>query len=518
MDEKDIRYLGSLDTEHYTATDDEIARTYRLMLEMEKDHQDRASACGRSKISHKWKSIWKYAVPLAAAFVIGLIVLAVPGLMNNWLIPATNPSENLNLTSLTNPAGTSRPAETANSVAPTVAPSEPLDGVFCKVLLSINPSVEFQLDQDGLVIAVVGLNDDGKALINGIDFTGLSLENAAIIVVNRLIAENYINAAVVEDNIFLSVSGESGQVDVLSVMSSVIQSAAAQYALKLDTVKTEENQLKIVLAAAPDEPGENELPPADVDDLPVSLVLEFDLTGKKAPYSEVNDVFLTLEDGVRYPSSAILPQYDLAGGSVGFTTLWGLQTLIEKGYISDQIGDRRILFSLPGYDDRSLKDTLELTSLILQEADLALTVEQTGPGELSIVPSGLPLPARTAKYTMSEILDVMFVKDRAAVTDRQMRILTMAFSESEREAHLKARYWAVIPNLIGLAEAEAVRLCEQAGFLPEVIRGYNPDYTALDIGKVTYQDCNAGGTWEVGSRFLIFVQAEESEPTALGIQ
>jgi hypothetical protein len=149
--------------------------------------------------------------------------------------------------------------------------------------LSINPSVEFQIGGDGMTVAVVGTNDDGTALIEGIDFAGLSFENAAIVVVNRLIEENYITASTVQDNIMLSVSGGSQQKNMLEVMSSVIQSAASQYGLSLDTVKTDENQLEIILAGQPAEPAEGELPAVGENELPVSLAVEYNLTGFSHP-------------------------------------------------------------------------------------------------------------------------------------------------------------------------------------------------------------------------------------------
>ena len=106
---------------------------------------------------------------------------------------------------------------------------------------------------------VVGLNEDGAALIEGIDFAGLSLENATIVVVDRLIEQGYINASMVDD-VFISVTG-STQPDTLAMMSTIIKTAASQYELVVDTAQTGENELQVVMGDV-DEPGSTPEPTA----------------------------------------------------------------------------------------------------------------------------------------------------------------------------------------------------------------------------------------------------------------
>jgi hypothetical protein len=88
MDEKDIKYLSSLDTDQYTATEEEITRTYSLMLELEKsDHQEKPIVNLGNRASRSRKTnYWKYAVSLSAAALIILAILVVPGLFNNHLV------------------------------------------------------------------------------------------------------------------------------------------------------------------------------------------------------------------------------------------------------------------------------------------------------------------------------------------------------------------------------------------------------------------------------------------------
>lgn len=380
---------------------------------------------------------------------------------------------------------------------------EPADTVFCRVILSMNPSVEFGLDEDGLVLDVAGLNEDGAALIAGIDFAGLSLENATIVVVNRLIAENYISASLVHNDILLSVSGASVQPDTLDIMSAIIRSAASQYALSVDAVPTGENELQIVLAGDAD-PAGAKLPPADAADLSTVLRLVYIFDSQ----TSVGNIDIYPEGGEKLPNFV-----DFAGMTVGRATFWAVNVLIEKGYITDKADNARVVFDLPGYGDAPLLKLKELIALMMREAGLSLDAVQTGPGQLSLVPSDTAAPQRAAKYTLLEIYDATVHKSEADITKLQMEVLSMVFTPQEIAFLLTPRYWAVIPNLIGLTEAEAIGLCEQAGLAPVIVKEYGTGLSAEYVGKVIAQDSNAGGTWEVGTRFLVFVMTDEPEPT-----
>jgi hypothetical protein len=517
MDEKMIQYLSSLNTDNYTATDEEISRTYKSMLELEKSETEDKHIIQKRNIDTRCNKarIWKYAVPLSASVIFILAVLAISGLLNNGTLQTTNTQETGNPTTF---ASTTHPGTTPNSTT-TANTTTSMNTIVCRVQLSLNPSVEFQLAENLSVINVVGLNDDGTALIEGIDFYGLSFENATIIVVNRLISENYINASTIEDNIYLSVSGETGHKDVLAVMTNVLRIVAWRYDLSLDTVKTDDNQVKIVVAnnAVETSASESTTEPSttNTDKIPSTLhKLELTLTGKKYPYSEVDSVFITFEDGVEHMFSDIFTSYDLAGDTIGFTTFWSLHVLIEQGYFSD-ISDNRILFSLPGCDDTRLAKVVTLANLMFNEAGLALDVERTGAGKLTIKQSDLPAPERTAKYTMSEIMDYTYIKTRADVTDEQVQILVMAFGDMRVEEILAPRYWAIIPNLIGLTEEEAIKLCKLAGLVPVAHRVYRPEETSVEVGRVYHQDSTPGGTWEVGTNFLFFVKTDQPEPSGI---
>ena len=151
---------------------------------------------------------------------------------------------------------TAVPASPTVAASPTVTASEtapaPDKKVGALVTLSINPEVEFNVDEDGMIIEVTGKNEDGAELIRDVDFTGMSFENAAITVVNLLIRDGYITAESVDKSIFLSIGGEGGE-GLLEVLADTIRSAAAGYEMAVDTVQTGDEQLQLVLKEQPQE-------------------------------------------------------------------------------------------------------------------------------------------------------------------------------------------------------------------------------------------------------------------------
>jgi len=435
-----------------------------------------------------------YALSAAACVALALFCLRVwPG---GFEVGDTTPSLSVVI-----------PEKSPLPVTPMPAPTP---GGFTATL-RINPSVEFHVDEAGMILAVIGVNEDGAALIAGIDFAGMTFENATIVVVNRLIVENYISASCVQDDIFLSVKGGSGE-KILECMSSVIRAAAACYDLSVDTVQSGENELQLVLAARPEEPAEGDLPPMEEGELPVSLVVEYVITGKQYPYSEVEELFVTLENGERYPSWKVL-HCDIAGGSLMHTTLWAMISLMEKGYVSDGL-QGQILFQMKACTQRQLEDVLTLISLILEDGMLHLKAEIADADSLRIVPADALASDVPSRYTLAELMDVMLVKEKADITQRQLDMIHMAYPEHP-EDYLEPRYWAVVPNFEGLTEEEAVGLCRLAGFAPEVY--YVPFDPAIshseDIGRVIYQDTNTGNMWEVGSRFFLQIQSADPNPT-----
>lgn len=399
---------------------------------------------------------------------------------------------------------------TINNIAETTpTPTEVIDpakNIVCRITLDINPSIEFQLGEDNLVIDVIGLNDDGYSLIKDIDFEGLTLENATIIVVNRLIAENYIHASMIDDDILLSVDGESVQADTLDIMTTIIKSAASQYELSIDTKQIEQNQLQIVLAEdkGNNNGGEFQLPPVDYDSLSTILRLEYIFER----YAEVANIHVYPEDKDRLPDFI-----DFAGMPVMQSTFRGISDLIEKGYITDTINDGKVILDIPGYDDSQLADVIQLLDLMMQEACLSLDAIQSGSEQICLVSSNTPTSDKTVKFTLNEILDCTIHKKREEITELQLQILSMVYTAQEIDSMLIPRYWAVIPNIVGLTEEEAVYLCEQAGFVPDIRKeSAQSEVSNADIGMVIGQDSNAGGTWEVGSKFMIFVLEEYIGP------
>ena len=409
--------------------------------------------------------------------------------------------------------------------------------VQATVLLSLNPAVEFQVDADAMIISVTGTNEDGVALIEGIDFTGFSFENATIVVVNKLIEKNYILASSIEKNILLSVSGETDHMNLLEVMSATIKAAAAQYEMNVDTVQTDAKQLEIILANAQDGPedeasDDNKLPESNPQELPTHMEIEYKLTGKvnnqkdigwqdvdgvrvfQHGYSEVEDVFFTVEGGKRYRAHQIL-ELDTAGDWLNSTTLWVICTLSEKGYISSDLQGQIVLY-IKGCTQKQYDDTKELIAMMLKEAKLPLAVQEiNGIDKLRIVPSSIPEMYELSHYTLSQLLDVKFNKEQADVTELQMKILSMAFTEEGAIEQLRPRYWAVIPNFIGLTEEEAVNLCDMTGFMPVIVHEpFSNNYSEVNsIGSVFYQDLSAGYTYGVGMPIQLNIWTNKPEVT-----
>ena len=392
------------------------------------------------------------------------------------------------------------------------------DGIACSIVLSINPSVEFRLGEDGFVVEVVGLNEDGKTLIEGVDFAGLSLENATIVVVNRLIEQGYISASMVDD-VYISVSGTT-QPDTLEMMSAIIQTAASQYELAVDTVQTGENELQVVLGDTDETepeitltpevtqtpeatPTVSPLPtaPADAESLPAALTLQY----LKDSGGGVDDI--RIDFGGERVNSDIDAYIDIAGMPVMAATFQALNKLIAEGYLTDENPDAKVEFDVSAFGKEKAAQVRELAALMAQEWGLALAAVDESGGRFCLAASGLPAPQRTARYTLREIDDPTLIKARADITALQMQILEMAFTAEEVEYMLTPRYWAVMPDLIGLTEARARELLTLAGIKP--VPSYEDgDHTGgVEYGQVFFQDAPAGGLIEVGSRLYFHVRA-----------
>ncbi len=397
------------------------------------------------------------------------------------------------------------------------------------VVLSINPSVEIKLGEDGYVVEAAGLNEDGIALIEGIDFAGLSLENATIVVVNRLIERGYISASMVDD-VYISVSG-STQPDTLSMMSEIIKTAASQYELPVDTVQTNDNELQVVLGdvdetepditpapevsptpevtptpevSAPEAtPAVVPLPtaPPNPASLPAALTLRY----LKDSAGGVDDI--RIDFGGERVSSDIDAYVDIAGKPVLMATFQTLNKLVAESYLTDGCPDTKVEFNVSAFSAETAAQVRELATLMMEEIGLALTATDEGGGRFCLAASGLPAPRHSARYTLLEIDDPTLTKAREGITALQMQILRMSFTTEEIEYMLTPRYWAVMPDIIGLTEARARELLTLAGIKP--VPSYEDgDYAqSVEYGEVFFQDANAGGLIEAGSRLYFHLRA-----------
>ena len=393
------------------------------------------------------------------------------------------------------------------------------------LILSINPDIEFTVDENDMIISVAGLNEDGAALIEGLDFTGYSFENAAVLVVNKLIENNYISVTDAEKVITLSLSGENRRSSLIEDMSAIIKAAAEPYEISVDTVSSSEDVLDIKLIAPKPIEEESILPDADPNDLPDYLQIDFDLTGKvngpddiglnadgvfMSGYTEVSDVYITIEGVGKFRASEIV-EFDTAGDWLRTSVFQVMHSLIDKGYIANNIPGK-VTLSFSGCTDEQYALCEQICSLMLEEAELALKV-MGGDDGLSIVPSGEPVKPQNAVYSMSELLDQKINKDREKITDLQIKVLTLSYTEYIAEEKIKNRQWAVIPDFYGMDEKAAEALCIECGFVPrlnyEDIAWFEPreQYESL-IGKVIYQDCTEGFTMTTGMPIMINVLKE----------
>lgn len=460
------------------------------------------------RLSRRKKKAFQWKIIIASAFAVMLAITAI------FLIPRQSDSEITDQQQLP-----SAPSETP-------APHENIT----TLLLRLNPQILFEVDENDRVLSVTGANEDGVALLEGVDFTDYSFENAAITVVNLLIQHNYITVTEIEQNITLTLSGESRRTSLIDEMSAIIKSAAEPYEFTLNTQQTSEDTLEILLES-PSESSENTtetLPSAeDSSVLPDNLKITFLLTGKvnrpediglqedgifQAGYTEVSDVQMTFDGGKTYPAHKIV-NFDTAGDWLTTSVFQVLHSLIQKDYISNDLHGK-ITISLPKCTAGQYDSVTELTSLILEEARLHLTVaESDSRDSFFILPSDSePTPSETAVYTMAELLNLRLNKDIALVTPLQKRILSIAYTEYGAEEKLKPRYWAVIPDFVGMDRDAALELCTQTGFIPQIVDEYDNTYDSDTINQVIYQDCPPGYTMQVGMPIQLNIATDQPEP------
>lgn len=91
-------------------------------------------------------------------------------------------------------------------------PATPEEGTVTRMTVDINPSVEFMVDDQGLVVSATALNDDGSILIAGEAFVGKTPEQAVEMVVTLATETGYLvkgNATAEQNEVKISISGDS---------------------------------------------------------------------------------------------------------------------------------------------------------------------------------------------------------------------------------------------------------------------------------------------------------------------
>jgi hypothetical protein len=92
------------------------------------------------------------------------------------------------------------------------APATPEEGTVTRMTVDINPSVEFLVDDQNLIISATALNDDGSILIAGEAFIGKTPEEAAEMMITLATETGYLikgNAQADQNTVKISISGDS---------------------------------------------------------------------------------------------------------------------------------------------------------------------------------------------------------------------------------------------------------------------------------------------------------------------
>lgn len=90
-------------------------------------------------------------------------------------------------------------------------------------VLDVNPSVEVCYDEDGVVTSAKGLNDDGKALLVGMDLTAKRYDEAAEKIFSRCLALGYFSATREDNAVLATAVSEEGIKD--EDMTSAVKTA-----------------------------------------------------------------------------------------------------------------------------------------------------------------------------------------------------------------------------------------------------------------------------------------------------
>ena len=426
-------------------------------------------------------------------------------------------------------------AETSVPAATQAVPILETKRYVSAIVLSLNPDVEIRLDADGMVTEVVGLNDDGVALVDGIDFAGLSLENATIMVVNQLILQGYITAAEIQEEINIVLTSGSMTLDTLDVMTGIIETAAAAQNIAVDVITDEEaNSLQIVLEGEGEPDIMPDLDPVDTED-ETDIGLEIEFVMQEDTYSPyVDDVLFHGPGG-----ETMRCMVDEADTRLNRAALRNIIELVEKGYITDANDTDAVRFTFTGdIPGSAISSLADLTKLLIAEYDLhiAVTADLDDKEIVLAYDETVTHEAQASTYALKDVLNTMVNKDEEDLSPRQIAILKAVYTYREYQRLLEKCYFVVIPDLVGMSEQQAVDMLLNLGLVPVVVRekvpGYDPklengglaktdselspeeldqieettwDFPVVDFGCVFYQDGPAGYTCQTGMPLQINV-------------
>jgi len=111
--------------------------------------------------------------------------------------------------------------------------------VIAYVGIDINPSLELGVDKEGVVKEVRGLNEDGKQLLQGLDFNNLSVNKALKLITEEAVARQYITAEK-ENNIIITYCSERSFPEIAQELTAEIKNE-----LNLQNIEAQVEMLEI---------------------------------------------------------------------------------------------------------------------------------------------------------------------------------------------------------------------------------------------------------------------------------
>ena len=113
-------------------------------------------------------------------------------------------------------------------------PATPEEGTVTRMTVDINPSVEFMVDDQNLIVSATALNDDGSILIAGEAFVGKTPEEAAEMMVTLAAQTGYLvkgNVETDQNTVTISISGDS---QYAKELTDRVQQSATEALAELD--------------------------------------------------------------------------------------------------------------------------------------------------------------------------------------------------------------------------------------------------------------------------------------------